>query len=653
MEIGARRGYHGTVTVRTSLRASLLPAGLLLALAPACGRTQMGLPGSGMPPSTTSGTDGTTGTTGPTSTTSTTSTTTGPPPECIIHEDCFQDVCTEGRCVDGTCVFSPLDLDDDTFPPEFCGGSDCNDLNPNTNPAQPEDCFDGDDNDCNGVADCFDPACLDVPGCGCTPAPGGENCTNGIDDDCDTTVDCLDTDCLGMPVCGCLPSETGLACVNGFDDDCDGLLDCDDPDCAATQACQCQGQIELCDNGTDDDCDLLVDCADPDCEGLFPCTCGGVPAPEVCDNGFDDDCDGAVDCMDTDCTLAPACQTCTQEACDNGADDDCDGKIDCADDACTFAPNCAPTPEVCNNGLDDDGDGLVDCLDPDCANVPVCDEKQATCDTAKLITESGSYFGDTTGNPNLNEGTCGGGAGEAVFYFILNEPMGVRMDSIGTSFDSVLYVRRGSCPDGFEVACDDDSAGNQWAAKLEFPLLQPGTYFVFLDGYTIDPNFGPNEGPFQFNIEFVTDPFEICDNMIDDDGDVYADCADPDCTFAPGCAGCNNGADPEPEFGTARCTDGIDNDCDGAIDCSDDDCTASDFYVTECCNGQDQNGNGIPDDFNCRCNNDSECDQGQICYTHTANACGFPCTDFFGDVCPFVAAGSFCNQATQQCEFPP
>jgi hypothetical protein len=73
--------------------------------------------------------------------------------------------------------------------------------------------------------------------------------------------------------------------------------------------------------------------------------------------------------------------------------------------------------------------------------------------------------------------------------------------------------------------------------------------------------------------------------------------------------------------------------------------------VTECCDGTDENGNGIPDDFNCRCNNTGECIEGQICYDHTADACGLPCTAFFGDVCPFVAPGSTCNQATEQCEF--
>jgi hypothetical protein len=175
---------------------------------------------------------------------------------------------------------------------------------------------------------------------------------------------------------------------------------------------------------------------------------------------------------------------------------------------------------------------------------------------------------------------------------------------------------------------------------------------VFVDGYTVDPELGANEGPFTLNVEFIFDLTEQCTDQFDNDGDIYVDCADPDCDTTPPCSTCLMGSDGEPEFGIFACTDGLDNDCDGTLDCLDDDCSASDFYVTECCDGDDDNGNGIEDDFNCRCASDADCSNGQICYTHTAFTCGPPCDNFFGDVCPNVANGSFCNSATQQCEFP-
>jgi hypothetical protein len=573
-----------------------------------------------------------------------------PPPFCTIDLECDSpDPCIVGACEGGVCVQVPRDNDGDGVPPPECGGTDCNDLNPNTFPGARENCFDADDNDCNGVADCFDPACAGVPNCGCVPAPGGEICDNGLDEDCDTTVDCNDADCLGTPACGCAAAEAGL-CVNGFDDDCDGAIDCSDPDCLPDPACMCMAQTETCVGGIDDDCDLLIDCADPDCQGQFPCTCLGGPLPEQCNDGVDNDCDGLVDCADPHCTVSISCSHCMPEQCDNGIDDDCDGRIDCADEACVFHPSCPAQAEICNNGLDDDFDGAIDCDDSDCFAVPVCVQSQSNCGTAAPIFASGTFFGTTAGHTNNTEGSCGGGAGEAVFRLMLFQPSRVILTSTGTSFDSVLYVRAGSCTHGQEIACDDDSGG-MWSASIELTLLQPGVYFVFLDGYTIDPFGGPNEGPWQLNVDILANPPEICNDGIDNDGDVYADCADPDCITAPNCAGCVGGMDPSAEFGPAACTNGLDDDCDGTIDCADEDCSASDFYVTECCNGIDQNGNGIPDDFNCRCNNTGECIGNQICYDHTADVCGLPCTAFFGDVCPFVAPGSTCNAATQQCEY--
>ena len=583
----------------------------------------------------------------------------GAPPGCQIPSDCDDhNSCTTDKCVDGFCQNYPKDDDGDNHVDALCGGDDCNDLNPNAYPGHPEVCSDGADNDCNGVADCFDPACFNVPNCGCVPSPGGENCTNGVDDDCDGAVDCNDTDCMGTPACGCLPSEAGH-CDNGFDDDCDDLIDCADPDCYADPICGCVGMPEDCSNGVDDNCDGKIDCADPLCTGIWPCACQPPGSPEVCNDGQDNDCDGKIDCADPDCVSSSYCQHCTAEICNDGLDNNCNNLIDCADPECYFDPACTPVAEICNNGKDDDHDLLVDCADPDCANNPYCQQHQSNCLTARLITGSGSYYGDTTGNVGDNYGSCSGlqspAPGEAVFYFILNQPSHVRLDTIGTPFpppmDSILYVRAGSCKDGVELGCDDDSGGN-WAAMLDFTILYPGTYYVFVDGYTVDPQMGPNEGPFQLNVTITPNPQEICNDGIDNDGDHYVDCADPDCVNAPNCHLCNGGQPPGPEFGPDACTDGRDNDCDGLTDCDDPDCHASAYYLTECCNGVDDNGNGIVDDWSCRCASDADCGSfGELCYTHTVWACGLPCNSFFGNICHTVAPGSYCNEATLQCEF--
>jgi hypothetical protein len=233
----------------------------------------------------------------------------------------------------------------------------------------------------------------------------------------------------------------------------------------------------------------------------------------------------------------------------------------------------------------------------------------------------------------------------------LNQPARIHVDTVGSAFDTVLYLRTGSCGEGREIDCDDDSGGYAWSSALEFALLPRGRYFLFVDGFTTDAALGPDEGAFVLNVESEPVDVEDCNDELDNDGNRYTDCADPACVDTAECADCNLGEPAAAEYGAGACTDGRDNDCDGATDCDDDDCSASAEFPTECCTGYDENGNGIPDDFNCRCAGDTDCIAGQTCYTSTVGACGIPCDYFVGDVCPFLAPGSTCNPATRQCEF--
>jgi len=115
-----------------------------------------------------------------------------------------------------------------------------------------------------------------------------------------------------------------------------------------------------CANGTDDDADSLVDCYDNDCKSVPACI-------EDCSNGVDDDLDGLRDCLDPDCDGEPVCI----EDCSNGIDDDLDGDTDCRDLECSNDPLCE---EICDNGLDDDFDGFTDCGDPGCDGDAACVE---------------------------------------------------------------------------------------------------------------------------------------------------------------------------------------------------------------------------------------------------------------------------------------
>jgi hypothetical protein len=56
----------------------------------------------------------------------------------------------------------------------------------------------------------------------------------------------------------------------------------------------------------------------------------------------------------------------------------------------------------------------------------------------------------------------------------------VELATLGSSFDTVLYVRSDSCT-GDEVECDDDG-GDDLDSYIGRDLTA-GTYYVFLDGY--------------------------------------------------------------------------------------------------------------------------------------------------------------------------
>jgi putative metal-binding protein/FG-GAP repeat protein len=123
-----------------------------------------------------------------------------------------------------------------------CGPQDCDDANPLVHPFQPEICDDGIDNDCDGFADIDG---IDEDGDGWFGGPIGaskcvvldcddhnptvnpaapEICDDGVDNNCDGLVD------SGPGIC----TVADEVCGNCVDDDKDGLIDILEPFCGMT-----------------------------------------------------------------------------------------------------------------------------------------------------------------------------------------------------------------------------------------------------------------------------------------------------------------------------------------------------------------------------------------------------------------------------------
>ncbi|MBZ0118554.1 MAG: hypothetical protein K8H88_16240, partial [Sandaracinaceae bacterium] len=189
--------------------------------------------------------------------------------------------------------------------------------------------------------------------------------------------------------------------------------------------------------------------------------------------------------------------------------------------------------------------------------------------------------GSTTGRPNQQRGSCGGaGAPDVVYSWRAPSSGRFVIDTVGSSYDTLLYVLGPVCS-APELACNDDTSGIGTQSRVAVAVTAGQELTIVVDG------FGSSNGSYALNIRPAPTP-EQCGNGADDDGDGLTDCADPDCRGSPFCC--------RPEI----CSNGIDDDCDGAPDCMDRDCVSD----PACC---------VPAREICTNNVDDDCDRAVDC----------------------------------------
>jgi hypothetical protein len=393
----------------------------------------------------------------------------------------------------------------------------------------------------------------------------------------------------------------------------------------------------------------LVDASPPDAQPDQAIPDAQVDATPVDAALVDAEPDAAIDAEPDQGPVVPACA--------NGADDDGDGATDYPlDPGCTDATDedeTDPAAAACANGEDDDGDGHTDHPDdPGCATahdpseISTCAELHVVRDvTGQRHTEA-----DSTGNPSVFDHTCRANfAPEAIFAFTLRDSVErLVVSTDGSSFDTLLSVRR-VCDDAeSELACEDDIGPNVRTSRAVVEAPELGDYYFVVDGFRdeqglvaltvlaelpagspcaeLDPEqpltcgagrvcaegfctrarcANEQDDDLDGRVDYPADPgcesredddetspepLPQCANGIDDDFDGFIDYPDePHCVDA---------AD-DNESRPPQCDDGVDNDGDGRIDLADPGCDdpedGSEFNLEQCRDGQDNDQDGLTD----------------------------------------------------------
>ena len=559
--------------------------------------------------------------------------------QCVGSGDCLEWSEGTNNCGDGidNDADGLIDCADPDCPHYFQGSSDglCEASEHPLFTGDPNSCKDGVDNDGDVFTDCQDSNCSAEGDC--TEAGA---CDDGIDNDGDGTTDCSDFDC------------------NSQDPVCLGSQDCladEDIACGATfTRSLANGQDKIGDNycghvGGHQNMNELIFRLIPACTGTVRIEVTPED-PGVYDlSVLEAFCDTASFCGDgTWVALGEAAQTtvlefqpnqyipyylivegflgttgaftmkttcfdCGEYDCGDGADNDGNGATDCDDLACDGISPCVPEV-LCDDGFDGDFDGMTDCADPDCAGVGdcayPCGPTPLSCgSTTVLDLEDPDYIGFTD---IMDSYACSAndystpeeafevffpGGSQPVVTVELTQP-----PDIGQAFVDLLAL------DSAQPACMPDSCidvglmGTDGLAEVAIPSIPGGTALFSVESR------GGLSGPVRLSVSCANlDVEATCVDLIDDDGDGFTDCDDPDC---------NNHVLCTPE---AQCANDLDDDYDGLTDCFDPDCDGSSNCVEfDCGDGMDDEPDGLTD---CA---DPDCALAAGCFE-------FVCTDLVDD----------------------
>jgi hypothetical protein len=361
----------------------------------------------------------------------------------------------------------------------------------------------------DGVARCTYPECDD----------GIDNNEDGLTDypfdpGCDSSTDNIERTPDPLP-----------DCWNNVDEDGDGLFDFgEDPDCESAADMY---EMPACRDGIDNDGDGRRDfegqrLLDPECSCADDSTEDQIEA--VCQDQCDNDGDGLIDLADPGCSSPFDQDEFNLPACQDQIDNDNDGRIDYPNDpgCVNFEDIDETTPDpipACGDLIDNDGDLRTDFNQDDGCESAADDSEESTCDLPiTSIDGSGQVSGDTSTLVGSQVGSCAfGTAPEALWQLDLPHAAQIRFSTVGSSFNTVLYIRNRCRPTTIcplddpecveidsELFCNRNASTSDNYSEIS-AYFEAGTYYVFVDG------FGNQQGTYELSIqgEYAIDT--VCD----------------------------------------------------------------------------------------------------------------------------------------------
>jgi large repetitive protein len=217
------------------------------------------------------------------------------------------------------------------------------------------------------------------------------------------------------------------------------------------------------------------------------------------------------------CRVVPdaAAPTCERPVCSDGRDDDGDGLVDYPDDPGCRSPDDDSEDDdcpagdgcpQCGNGIDDDEDGEIDF--PDDPNCTAASDDDESCESDPTIPVTAPTLTGSTEGLGLDFTSCTLSSSQAPDQsFLLRLPVpltSLRIDTNGSSFDTVLSLRSAACEATEYLQCDDDG-GVGLQSLLQLGAVAAGDYVIVIDGYGAS-----SWGNYVLNVRGVAAPGASC-----------------------------------------------------------------------------------------------------------------------------------------------